>query len=83
MLVILARPTNNIQLREKLKQTPVQISEKVLKESMVFSQAIRLNVVKKFLEEIKKFKDLFYPSSLQFYSKATGKRSPVTPDIYL
>ena len=30
MLVILARPTNNIQLREKLKQIPVQISEKVL-----------------------------------------------------
>ena len=63
MLAVLTRPENNHRLREKIKQTPVNISEKVLKESMVFSQAIRLNVVKKLLEDVKKFKDLYYPSS--------------------
>ena len=40
---------------------------------MVFSQAIRLNVVKKLLEDIKKFKDLYYPSTLQFFSKSENK----------
>ena len=55
---------------EKIKQTPVNVSEKALKESMVFTQAIRLKVVKKLLEDIKKFKDLRYPSTLQFFSKA-------------
>ena len=59
MLVIHARPKSPYQLREKLRQIPVMISEKVLKESIIFSQATRLNVVKKLLEEVKKFKDLF------------------------
>ena len=40
---------------------------------MVFSQAIRLNVVKKLLEDIKRFKDLYYPSTLQFFSKSENK----------
>ena len=69
MLVVLIRPENNHQLREKIKQIPVNISEKVLKESMVFSQAIRLNVVKKLLEDIKKFKDLYYTSTLDYSSQ--------------
>ena len=73
MLVVLIRPENNHQLREKIKQIPVNISEKVLKESMVFSQAIRLNVVKQLLEDIKKFKDLYYPPTLQFFSKTENK----------
>lgn len=63
MLVVLIRPENNRQLREKIKQTPVNISEKTLKESMAFSRATRLNVVKKLLEDIKRFKDLYYPST--------------------
>ena len=73
MLVVLIRPENNHQLREKIKQIPVNISEKVLKESMVFSQAIRLNVVKQLLEDIKKFKDLYYPPTLRFFSKSENK----------
>ena len=73
MLVVLIRPENNQQLREKIKQIPVNISDKTLKESMVFTQATRLNVVKKLLEDIKKFKDLYYPSTLQFFSKAENR----------
>lgn len=73
ILIMHARPQSTHQLRQKLRQIPVQISDKVLKDSMIFSQATRLNVVKKYLEEIKKFKDLFYPDSLQLYSKANNK----------
>ena len=70
ILVMYARPQSTHQLRQKLRQIPVLISDKVLKDSMIFTQATRLNVVKKYLEEVKKFKDLFYPDSLQLYSKA-------------
>lgn len=73
MLVLLVKPKSPYELRQKLKQIPVLISDKVLKESFIFSQATRLNVVKKYLEEIKKFHDLFYPQSLQFYSKSTSQ----------
>ena len=51
---------------------PVLISEKTLKESIPWTQTLRLNAAKKYLEDIKRFKDLFFPTSLQLFNKAIG-----------
>lgn len=69
MLIMIGRPQSTHQTVAKIKEIKNLISERALGKSTIFSIDERLASLKRYMEDIKMFHDLYFPKSIPMYSK--------------
>ena len=72
MLIIMGRPKSVHQAALKIKEIRIVISEHSLAKSMLFSIDERLLALRKYLEDLKIFHDMYFPATVPMWSKKDG-----------
>ena len=73
MLIVLGRPQSVHQTINRLKEVKILISEHALGKSVLFSIGERLSALRRYLEDIKIFHELFFPKAIPLFSKKENR----------